>query len=48
MGATNILSAWPAENVHAPRTVGNRYGQFSPFGFEGSYAYVRMTYGWGG
>ena len=27
--------------------VGNRYGQFGPFGFNGGYYYVRINYGWG-
>ena len=47
VGATNVLSAWPAENPYAAYTVGNRYGQFSPFGFEGAYVYARINYGWG-
>ena len=46
VGVQNALSTWPAENPHAPFTVGNRYGQFSPFGFEGSYLYSRLRYGW--
>ena len=29
-------------------TVGNQYGQFSPFGFNGAYYYTRLNYRWGG
>ena len=48
VGASNVLSTWPAENPYATLTVGNRYGQFSPFGFDGAYLYGRINYGWGG
>lgn len=27
--------------------VGNRYGQFSPFGFDGAYLYGKLRYAWG-
>ena len=47
LGAENILNAYPEANVHGASTVGNRYGQFSPFGFNGAYYYVRINYGWG-
>ena len=47
VGAQNALSTWPEENAYAPLTVGNRYGQFSPFGFDGSYVYGRLHYRWG-
>ena len=35
-------------NAFGSRTVGNQYGQFSPFGFNGAYYYTRISYGWGG
>ena len=47
VGVQNALSAWPEENPHARLTVGNRYGQFSPFGFDGAYLYGRLRYSWG-
>ena len=47
VGAQNVFSVWPEENPHAALTVGNRYGQFSPFGFEGTYVYGRLHYRWG-
>ena len=37
----------PAENPYAALTVGNRYGQFSPFGFDGAYLYGKLRYPWG-
>ena len=36
VGVENALSTFPAENPYAELTVGNRYGQFSPFGFDGT------------
>ena len=47
LGAENILNAYPEVNMYGASTVGNRYGQFSPFGFNGAYYYVRINYGWG-
>ena len=47
VGAQNILNTYPDENPYAVDGVGNRYGQFGPFGFNGGYYYVRINYGWG-
>ena len=47
LGAENLLNAYPDINVFGAQTVGNQYGQFSPFGFNGSYYYTRVSYGWG-
>ena len=47
VGAENILNTYPEVNEYGNRTVGNRYGQFSPFGFNGAYYYARINYGWG-
>ena len=47
VGARNILNTYPDENTGAVDGVGNRYGQFGPFGFNGGYYYVRINYGWG-
>ena len=46
-GGQNVLNRYPDENPGAANTVGNRYGQFSPFGFNGAYYYARVNYGWG-
>ena len=43
----NVLNTYPDENPHAVGGVGNRYGQFGPFGFNGGYYYTRINYGWG-
>ena len=48
IGAQNVLNTYPDENPHAVGGVGNRYGQFGPFGFNGGYYYTRLNYGWGG
>ena len=47
VGAQNLLNTYPDENPGAVGGVGNRYGQFGPFGFNGGYYYVRINYGWG-
>ena len=46
-GGQNVLNRYPDENPGAASTVGNRYGQFSPFGFNGAYYYARVGYAWG-
>ena len=47
VGAQNIFNTYPDENPGSVSGVGNRYGQFGPFGFNGGYYYVRINYGWG-
>ena len=47
VGGENILNTYPDVNEYAVHSVGNLYGQFSPFGFNGANYYVRLTYGWG-
>ena len=47
IGGENILNQLPDVNPYAAYTVGNEYGQFSPFGFNGSYFYGRMNWAWG-
>ncbi len=47
VGGQNVLNQYPDEHEGAAATVGNRYGQFSPFGFNGAYYYARVNYGWG-
>ena len=48
IGAENLLNQYPDINPWGAQTVGNNYGQFSPFGFNGTYYYTRVSYGWGG
>ncbi len=47
LGVENLLNAYPDVNMFGADTVGNQYAQFSPFGFNGSYYYTRIGYGWG-
>jgi len=47
VGAQNVFNTYPDENPGALAGVGNRYGQFGPFGFNGGYYYVRVGYTWG-
>ncbi len=47
LGVQNLLNTYPEDNPGAADGVGNRYGQFSPFGFNGAYYYVRFNYAWG-
>ena len=46
-GVENALNVFPEENDYAHLTAGNRYGQFSPFGFDGAGVYGRLHYAWG-
>ena len=46
-GAQNIFNTYPDENPGAVAGVGNRYGQFGPFGFNGGYYYFRIGYTFG-
>ena len=48
LGAQNLLNNYPEQNFLGARTVGNRYGQFSPFGFDGAYYYGRLSFEWSG
>ena len=46
IGAQNALNTYPEEYPGAAAGVGNRFGQFTPFGFNGGYYYTRVRYGW--
>ena len=48
VGGENVLNTYPDVNQYGAATVGNQYGQFSPFGFNGAYYYTRLNVGWGG
>ena len=47
IGAQNVFNTYPEKNPVAVTGNGNRYGQFSPFGFNGGYYYTRLNYTWG-
>ena len=47
IGGENVLNTYPDVNQYGIQTVGNYYGQFSPFGFNGANIYVRLNYRWG-
>ena len=44
VGVENLLNTYPDVNPYGAHTVGNLYGQFSPFGFNGSFYYTRLSY----
>ena len=44
VGAQNAFDETPDDNPGAAAGVGNRYSQFSPFGFNGAYWYARVRY----
>ena len=46
VGAQNVLNTYPEEYPGAAAGVGNRYGQFTPFGFNGMFLYSRIGYSW--
>jgi iron complex outermembrane receptor protein len=44
LGAQNIFDEFPEENPGARTGVGNRYSQYTPFGFNGGFWYGRFQY----
>lgn len=44
LGMQNVLDETPDENPGAASGVGNKYSQYSPFGFNGGFWYVRLTW----
>ncbi|MXY83575.1 MAG: TonB-dependent receptor [Gemmatimonadetes bacterium] len=44
IGAQNILNTYPDEHELARERTGNKYSQFSPFGFGGAFWYVKYSY----
>ena len=43
-GAQNVFNNYPDENPTSAATTGNKYGQFSPFGFDGAFWYGKLGY----
>ncbi|MCY4600046.1 MAG: TonB-dependent receptor [Acidobacteria bacterium] len=46
VGAQNLLNTYSQESVVA-MSVGERYSEYTPWGYSGSSHYVRLGYGWG-
>ena len=46
VGGQNALNTFPEAYPGAAGGVGNQYGQFTPFGFNGAFYYGRLTYRW--
>ena len=46
IGAQNVLNTYPEEYPGAAAGTGNRFGPFTPFGFNGGFYYTRLSYGW--
>ena len=44
LGMQNVLDETPDENPNAAAGVGNQYSQYSPFGFNGGFWYLRVTW----
>ena len=45
VGAQNLFDHYPDENPGAAAGVGNKYSQYTPFGFNGGFWYARLSYG---
>ena len=43
VGGNNVLNQYPDENPKSGN-IGNKYGQFSPFGFDGAFWYAKVGY----
>ena len=46
VGGQNAFNTFPDESVRA-RAVGEKYSEYTPWGFNGAYYYARLNYGWG-
>ena len=44
LGAQNLFDTFPEENPNGASGIGNQYSQFSPFGFNGGFYYLRYNY----
>ena len=45
-GAQNLFDTYPQESARA-MSVGEKYSEYTPWGFNGAYYYARIRYGWG-
>ena len=46
LGAENIFDETPEENPNARTGLGNRYSQYAPGGFNGRFAYLKVSMEW--
>ena len=46
VGAQNALNTYPGEFPLAADDSGQRYGEYSPFGFNGGFYYTKLSYSW--
>ncbi len=46
VGAQNLLNTYPDQSARA-MSVGEKYSEYTPWGFNGAYYYVRIRYAWG-
>ena len=46
VGGQNALNTFPGEFPSAEDDSGQRYGEYSPFGFNGGFYYTRLGYSW--
>ena len=46
VGAQNVFDTYSQESAVA-MSVGERYSEYTPWGYSGAYYYVRLGYGWG-
>ena len=46
IGGQNLFNTYPDESARA-MSVGEKYSEYTPWGFNGAYYYVRVGYGWG-
>ncbi len=46
VGGQNMLNTFPEPYPGAAAGVGNQYGQFTPFGFNGAFYYGKLSYRW--
>ena len=46
VGGQNVFGTYPAESARA-MSVGEKYSEYTPWGFNGGYYYVRLSYKWG-
>ena len=46
VGGQNAFNTFPDESAGA-RSVGEKYSEYTPWGFNGAYYYTRLNYAWG-
>ena len=46
VGGQNALNTHPGQFPGAADDSGQRYGEYSPFGFNGAFYYTKLSYGW--